>query len=373
MVRCFLIFRCFPIPAFSASSVISRNNPFFAAKHKVMKTKKSGRQTVCLMDPPSILGYAAVAGKKEGQGPLGGCFDHICEDSYFGEKSWEKAESAMQRLAFFKALDKAKLAPSQLDYLFAGDLLNQCTASTFAMRDSAVPYLGLFGACSTMAEGLGLAAMMIDGGYADYTCAVTSSHYCSAERQFRAPLEYGSQRSPTAQWTATAAGAAILASQGGGPYVTAVTTGCIRDAGIADISNMGAAMAQAAYDTINRHFEDLRLTPGDYDLIVTGDLGRVGRGIVLDLFRRDGVDMVPVYDDCGVLLYDQKKQDVHAGGSGCGCSAAVLCSLLLNGMRAGRWKKLLFCGTGALMSPTSSGQGESIPGICHAVAISATR
>ena len=173
--------RCFPIPAFSASSVISRNNPFFATKHKVMKTKKSGRQTVCLMDPPSILGYAAVAGKKEGEGPLGSGFDHICEDSYFGEKSWEKAESAMQRLAFFKALDKAKLVPSQLDYLFAGDLLNQCTASTFAMRDSAVPYLGLFGACSTMAEGLGLAAMMIDGGYADYTCAVTSSHYCSAE------------------------------------------------------------------------------------------------------------------------------------------------------------------------------------------------
>ncbi len=338
-----------------------------------MNTKRIGRQTVCLTSPPAIIGYAAAVGKKEGEGPLGGGFDIIGEDAYFGEKTWEKAESAMQRLAYFKALDKAKITPSQLDYLFAGDLLNQCTASTFAMRDSAVPYYGLFGACSTMAEGLGLAAMTIDGGYGDFACAVTSSHFCSAEKQFRSPLEYGSQRSPTAQWTATAAGAAILAAEGSGPYVTAVTTGCIRDAGITDITNMGAAMAQAAYDTLSRHFQDLQLRPGDYDLIVTGDLGRIGRSIVLDLFRRDGVDMAPVYDDCGVLLYDQQRQDVHAGGSGCGCSAAVLCSLLLEGMRGGRWQKLLFCGTGALMSPTSSGQGESIPGICHAVAISSSR
>ena len=338
-----------------------------------MKTKRCGGQTVCLMNPPSIIGSATVVGKKEGEGPLGSFFDIIGEDAYFGEKSWEKAESAMQRLAFFKALDKAKLSPSQLDYLFAGDLLNQCTASTFALRDSAVPFLGLFGACSTMAEGLGLAAMMIDGGYADFTCAITSSHFCSAERQFRAPLEYGGQRAPTAQWTATAAGAAILAAEGSGPFITAVTTGCIRDGGITDISNMGAAMAQAAYDTICRHFKDLHLAPGDYDLIVTGDLGRIGRSIVLDFFRRDGLDLAPVYDDCGVLLFDQSRQDVHAGGSGCGCSAAVLCAWLLEGMRAGRWKKLLFCGTGALMSPTSSGQGESIPGICHAVAISSTR
>ncbi len=338
-----------------------------------MKTKRTGSQTVCLSDPPSIVGSAAAVGKKEGEGPLGSSFDIICEDSYFGEQTWEKAESAMQRLAFFKALDKAKIALSQLDYLFAGDLLNQCTASTFAMRDTGLPYYGLFGACSTMAEGLGLAAMMIDGGYADFTCAVTSSHFCSAERQFRLPLEYGGQRSPTAQWTATAAGAVILAAKGGGPYVTAVTTGRIRDGGITDSSNMGAAMAQAAYDTLRGHFADLQLSPGDYDLIVTGDLGRVGRSIVLDFFRRDGLDIAPVYDDCGVLLFDQDRQDVHAGGSGCGCSAAVLCSWLLDGMRAGRWKKLLFCGTGALMSPTSAGQGESIPGICHAVAISNTR
>jgi stage V sporulation protein AD len=237
------------------------------------------------------------------------------------------------------------------------------------MRDSGVPFLGLYGACSTMAEGLGLAALMIDGGYADCTCAVASSHFCAAERQFRQPLEYGGQRTQTAQWTATAAGAAVLAAEGSGPYVTHVTFGRIRDGGIRDVSNMGAAMAQAAYDTLCRHFEDLGAAPSDYDLIVTGDLGRVGRSIVLDLFRRDGLDLSPVYDDCGVLLYDQERQDVHAGGSGCGCSAAVLCAWILNGVSAGRWKRVLFCGTGALMSPTSAGQGESIPGICHAVAI----
>ncbi len=356
-----------------AASIYSRNIGARHAENRNMKTKKTGSQTVCLSDPPSVIGAAAVVGRKEGEGPLGSCFDVIGEDSYFGEQTWEKAESAMQRMAYFKALEKAKITPSQLDYLFAGDLLNQCAASTFAMRDSSVPYLGLFGACSTMAEGLGLAAMMIDGGYADYACALTSSHFCTAERQFRTPLEYGGQRSPSAQWTATAAGAAILAAEGSGPYVTAVTVGRIRDAGVTDVSNMGAAMAQAAYDTLSRHFADLALTPSDYDLIVTGDLGRIGRSIVLDFFRRDGVDMAPFYDDCGVLLYDQGRQDVHAGGSGCGCSAAVLCASLLEGMRSGRWKRLLFCGTGALMSPTSSGQGESIPGICHAVAISSTR
>ena len=338
-----------------------------------MKQKRIGKQTVAFRDPPSILGSASAVGKKEGEGPLRKSFDVISEDSYFGEKTWEQAESAMQRLVFQQALNKAKFIPAQLDYLFAGDLLNQCIASTFAMRDTSVPYFGLFGACSTMAEGLGLAAMMIDGGYAEYACALTSSHFCSAERQFRQPLAYGGQRAPTAQWTATAAGAAVLAGEGDGPYVTHMTTGRIRDAGISDVNNMGAAMAQAAYDTLRCHFEDLNLSPTDYDLIVTGDLGRIGRGIVLDFFRRDGVDLSPVYDDCGVLLYDQTRQDVHAGGSGCGCSAAVLCSWLLDGVRTGRWRRILFCGTGALMSPTSSGQGESIPGICHAVAISRGR
>ncbi|MBR2716755.1 MAG: stage V sporulation protein AD [Oscillospiraceae bacterium] len=338
-----------------------------------MERKRIGKQTLCLTNPPSVVGSAAVVGKKEGEGPLGSAFDLICEDAYCGEKSFEKAESALQRLALAHALNKARLSPAQVRYLFAGDLLNQRVASSFAMRDSGVPFLGLYGACSTMAEGLGLAALMIDGGYADCACAVASSHFCAAERQFRQPLEYGGQRTQTAQWTATAAGAAVLAAEGSDPYVTHVTFGRIRDGGIRDVSNMGAAMAQAAYDTLCRHFEDLGAAPSDYDLIVTGDLGRVGRSIVLDLFRRDGLDLSPVYDDCGVLLYDQERQDVHAGGSGCGCSAAVLCAWILNGVSAGRWKRVLFCGTGALMSPTSAGQGESIPGICHAVAISGGR
>ncbi len=335
-----------------------------------MNEKRIGKQTVRFSAPPAIIGYAAAVGPKEGEGPLGRCFDVVGTDARFGEKSWEKAESALQKLAFRTALDKAQRNPGQLDYLFAGDLLNQCTASTFGLRDSGVPFFGLFGACSTMAEGLSLAAMLLDGGYGETACAVTSSHFCSAERQFRQPLEYGGQRCPTAQWTATAAGAAILSADGRGPRITHVTTGRIRDAGITDANNMGAAMAQAAYDTLRCHFEDRKIEPRHYDLIVTGDLGRIGRGIVLDFFRRDGIDLSGVYDDCGVLLFSPQSQDVHAGASGCGCSAAVLCSYLLDGMRSGRWNRLLFCGTGALMSPTSAGQGESIPGICHAVAIS---
>ncbi len=335
-----------------------------------MKQKRIGAQTVRFADPPSVIGSACVGGKKEGEGPLGSSFDVISQDAYFGEQSWEKAESAMQRLAFFHALQKAKLSSSALDYIFAGDLLNQCTASAFSMRDTSVPYFGLYGACSTMAEAISLAAMSIDGGYADTACAVTSSHFCSAERQFRLPLEYGGQRTPTAQWTATASGAVILSAQGCGPYVTAVTTGRIRDAGITDANNMGAAMAPAAYETICAHLEDLGLRPDAYDLIVTGDLGLIGRGVVMDFFLRDGVDIAPYYDDCGLLLYDRERQDVHAGGSGCGCGASVLSGWLLDGLRAGRWSDLLFCATGALLSPTTVGQGESIPGICHAVAFS---
>ncbi len=338
-----------------------------------MKQKRIGSQTVRFSDPPSVIGSACVGGKKEGEGPLGRSFDYISQDAYFGESSWEKAESAMQRLAFSHALNKAKLSASSLDYIFAGDLLNQCTASAFSMRDAEVPFFGLYGACSTMAEAISLAAMSIDGGFADTVCAVTSSHFCSAERQFRLPLEYGGQRTPSAQWTATASGAAILSAQGCGPYVTAVTTGRIRDAGITDANNMGAAMAPAAYETVSAHLQDLNLQPEDYDLIVTGDLGLIGRSVVMDFFLRDGIDIAPYYDDCGLLLYDRERQDVHAGGSGCGCGASVLCGWLLDGLRSGRWSSLLFCATGALLSPTSVGQGESIPAICHAVAFSTTK
>ena len=334
-----------------------------------MNQKRLGRQTVALEHPPTLIGWAAVAGQKERKGPLGPLFSSTSDDDTFGESSWEKAESAMQRQALSAALDRAGLAAPALDYVLAGDLLNQCISSTFALRDREVPFLGLYGACSTMAESLSLAALLLDGGFGRYAAALTSSHFCSAERQYRTPLEYGGQRTPTAQWTATASGAVILDAEGtNGPRVTHVTTGKIVDKGIRDPANMGAAMAPAAYDTIRAHLTETGRKPTDYDLIATGDLGELGRDIVADFFHRDGVEL-PNLTDCGLLLYDRETQDVHCGGSGCGCSAAVLATLFLPGLVQGRWKRILFCGTGALLSPTSTQQGETIPGICHAVAL----
>ncbi len=335
-----------------------------------MSLKHVGRQTVVLTDPPSVIGHACVVGKKEGEGPLRDSFDYINEDTTFGEKTWEKAESAMQKLALSMALDKADLAPSSVELLFAGDLLNQCIGSAYGMRDMAIPYFGIYGACSTMAEGLALAAMTIDGGFADCTAAVTSSHFCSAERQFRFPLEYGGQRTPTAQWTVTGSGAVILSSGGEGPYITAVTCGRIVDPGIKDANNMGAAMAPAAFDTLLAHFTDLQITPSEYDLIVTGDLGTIGSSVLVDMFADEGIPFGDNYSDCGLMIYSRSDQDVHAGASGCGCSASVLTGHLLNGMRMGKWRKILFAATGALMSPTATQQGESIPGVCCAVSIS---
>ena len=315
-----------------------------------------------------MVGSASVVGKKEGEGPLAATFDHISQDDSFGERTWEKAESAMQKLALAAALNKAGLSVSALDYLLAGDLLNQCIGSGFAVRGQDVPFFGLYGACSTMAESLSLAALLLDGGFGVRAAAMTSSHFCSAERQYRTPLEYGGQRTPTAQWTVTGSGCLILAREGQGPYVTHVTTGKIVDKGIKDAANMGAAMAPAAYSTISAHFQDTGRKPSDYDLIVTGDLGKLGRDIVADWFHRDGMNLKNL-SDCGTLIYDLEGQDVHCGGSGCGCSAVVLAGFLLDGMKQGRWRRILFCGTGALLSPTSSQQGESIPSICHAVAL----
>ena len=277
----------------------------------------------------------------------------------------------MQKLALSTALKKANLAPGALDYLLAGDLLNQCIGSAFAARDQDVPFLGLYGACSTMAESLSLASLLLDGGFGAHIAAMTSSHFCSAERQYRTPLEYGSQRTPTAQWTVTGSGAVILSRDGYGPAITHVTVGKVVDKGITDTNNMGAAMAPAAYDTISAHLRDTGREPDFYDLIVTGDLGRVGHDLLLDLFRMDGLDLEENTADCGMLIFDPKRQDVHSGGSGCGCCASVLTGYLLEGLRAGRWRNLLFCPTGALHSPTSSFQGESIPCISHAVAITA--
>lgn len=335
-----------------------------------MNQKRIGRRTIALTHPPSVHSFANIGSKFEGQGPLGSYFDEICEDAFFGEKTWEKAESAMQKKVLQRALDRAHLNPKDLDYIFAGDLLNQCIASSFGLREFGIPFYGLYGACSTMGESLSLAALMIDGGYASKCAAVTSSHFCTAERQYRMPVPYGSQRPPNAQWTATAAGCTILSADGPGPYVTHITCGKIVDKGITDANNMGAAMAPAAYEAISAYFEDTGTTPRDYDLILTGDLGKLGHSITKELFTRDGIDLGDTYQDCGLLLYDLQQQDMHAGASGCGCSASVLNGYLLTQLRQKTWNRILFAPTGALLSPISSFQGESIPGICHVVCLS---
>ena len=338
-----------------------------------MNEKRIGQRTVALSNPPSVLSFANIGGKFEGQGPLSGYFDELSQDSFFGEKTWEKAESAMQKKVVRRALEQAKLKPKDIGYILAGDLLNQCIGSSFGLRELGIPFYGLYGACSTMGESLSLAAMLIDGGFTERAIAVTSSHFCTAERQYRMPVPYGNQRTPTAQWTATASGCTVLGREGAGPYITHVTCGKIVDKGITDPNNMGAAMAPAAYDTLAAFFRDTGTAPKDYDLIVTGDLGELGHGIVRDFFSRDGVELGDNFQDCGLLLYDRESQDMHAGASGCGCSASVLNGYLLTQMQRGVWKKIVFAPTGALLSPTSSFQGESIPGICHAVCISAEK
>ena len=335
-----------------------------------MTSRRLGRQTVALLRPPSVVSYANVGGKFEANGPLAGHFDLLCTDSFFGKDTWEQAESAMQQEALTRALEKGGLTPGDVDYVLAGDLLNQCIGTAFGLRDFQIPFFGLYGACSTMGESLALGSLLISGGHARTAACMTSSHYCTAERQYRMPVPYGSQRTPTAQWTATGSGCCLLACEGEGPYITHVTTGKIVDKGVTDANNMGAAMAPAAYDTLCALFRDTRTKPEDYDLIVTGDLGRLGHQIVSDFFARDGLPLGERYTDCGLLLYDIESQDMHCGGSGCGCSASVLCGYLLRGMREGKWNRIIFAPTGALLSPTTTFQGESIPGICHAVVFS---
>jgi len=335
--------------------------------------KRLGQQTVKLENAVNILATAAVAGQKESQGPLSAHFDIIMENSEWGEATWEKTESKMQKSAVGRALEKAKVDVKDMKYIFAGDLLNQCISSTFGLMNFEIPFLGVYGACSTMAETMGLAAMSIDGGYADFAVAVTSSHFCTAERQYRNPLEYGGQRTPTAQWTVTGSGAVVLSEKGKGPYITHFTSGKIVDLGIKDANNMGAAMAPAAADTLAAHFEDTGRSPDFYDLIVSGDLGTVGKSIIIDLLHEKGFDISKNYDDCGCMIFDIEKQDMHAGGSGCGCGAVTLCGYIMDMIKMGKLKKVLFMGTGALLSPTSTLQGESIPSVAHAVAISAER
>ena len=334
---------------------------------------RKGAQTLVFESKPVILSHAAIGGKKEGEGPLAAYFDFLGKDAKLSQKTFEKAESKLQELALDTAKRKLGVSYEDIDVLFAGDLLNQCISSSFAARGTSIPFLGLYGACSTMAESLLLAAAFVDAGFARTAAALTSSHFASAERQYRFPLGYGGQRTPTAQWTVTGSGCCIVASNGRGPYLNCATIGRIEDYGIKDANNMGAAMAPAAYSTLRAHFADTGLRPQDYDLIVTGDLGTLGSTIVTDLFQRDGVEFGANYRDCGVLIYDLKRQDVHAGGSGCGGGASELCGYLLRQLREKKINSLLFCATGALMSPVSTWQGESIPAICHAISISNER
>ena len=334
-----------------------------------MSEKHIGKQTVLFKNPPSIRATACIVGTKEGKGPLKKSFDYIIPDELWGEDSWEKAESKLVRETFAKVLQKSGMSNQQIEYVLAGDLLNQCIAANFGLRETEIPFFGLFGACSTMAESLNLGSMLVDGGYADNVVCLTSSHFCSAERQFRYPLELGSQRAPTSQWTVTGSGAAILTSEQTGPYIKYATTGKINDMGISDANNMGAAMAPAAADTILTHFADTGFAPDYYDLVITGDLGKVGKKICIDLLKMNGLDIENRYNDCGCMIFDMKSQDIHSGGSGCGCSATVFAGYIYGQIMKGNLKRLLFVATGALMSPTSTQQKETIPGIAHAISI----
>jgi len=300
---------------------------------------------------------------------LANYFDITSQDTHFGQKTWEQAEKQMQKLALDTLLKKAELQASQIGAVFSGDLLNQCIGSSFPLRNTGIPHLGLYGACSTMAESLLLSAVAVGGGFSDKVVAMTSSHFASSERQYRFPLGYGGQRTPTAQWTVTGSGAALVCSSGTGPRIHSCTIGAVTDLGIKDANNMGAAMAPAAFATIRAHFEDMNTSAEDFDLIVTGDLGQLGKDVLLELARKEGILLGGKLTDCGTLIFDQTSQDVHSGGSGCGCSAVTLCSYLLDHLNKGKLRHILFCGTGALLSPTSTQQGLPIPGVCHAASI----
>ena len=334
-----------------------------------MANHKCGKQSFRLENPPVITTWASVAGKKEAQGPLSKSFDITHSDSYFGQKTWEQAEKRMQQLALQRLCQKANISTRDVELVFSGDLLNQCIGSSFTLRNTGIPHIGLYGACSTMAESLLLASMTVGGGFFDRVVAMTSSHFASSERQYRFPLGYGGQRTPTAQWTVTGSGAALVCKDGSGPKITACTIGTVTDLGIKDANNMGAAMAPAALATIRAHFADLKLSANDYDLIITGDLGQVGKEALLTLAQKDGLDLGGKLADCGTMVFDLLAQDVHAGGSGCGCSGITLCGYLLGKLSSGKLNRILFCGTGALLSPVSTQQGLPIPGVCHAVSI----
>lgn len=327
------------------------------------------KDTLLFDTPPVVAAWAAAGGKKESEGPLASDFDFLTQDAGFCEQgceNWEQAESLLQRRAAELCLRKADLPRTGVDITFAGDLQAQCTASNYTMRELGIPFAGVYGACSTMAETLALAAVFAAGGMAERALALTSSHFCAAERQFRTPLEYGAKRTPTAQWTATAAGACLVRAHGTGVPVRSVTFGRVQDYAVHDINNMGAAMMPAAASTLLRYFAATGARPQDFDAIFTGDLGEVGSALLHEQMAREGLPL-DNHRDCGCLLYDTQGQDVQAGGSGAGCSAAVLCCKILPMLAAGQLRRVLFLATGALMSQTTFLQGESIPGIAHCV------
>lgn len=330
--------------------------------------KRIGSRTVELGNTVGIAAFSAVVGPKEKQGPLNKFFDKTYDDEFLGEDSFEKAESKLQQQSVKTTLEKAGVTPNEVDQIFAGDLLNQCIGSAYGLKSFGIPFTGLYGACSTMALGLISAATAIESGAARSAVAVTSSHFCSSERQFRFPLEYGGQRTPTSQWTVTGSGSVLLQNRPHSLKIKAFTVGKIVDLGVNDMSNMGAAMAPAAADTISSFLKDTGAAPDDFDLIVTGDLGFVGSELMLKLLRKRGIELFN-HNDCGMMIFDRKRQDVHSGGSGCGCSASVLCSYILQKMSCGELKNVAFCATGALMSPTSSMQGQTIPAIAHLIHI----
>ena len=331
--------------------------------------KKQGLQTYVLSSPISFLSTASIVGPKEKEGPLHEFFDNCLEDEFWGENSWEKAESKIIRETANLAIQKSKLSTSNIDFCFAGDLLNQCISSSFGFRDLNIPFFGTFGACSTFVESLILGSMAIDGGFAENVLCASSSHFCSAEKQFRFPLELGNQRTPSSQWTVTGSGAAILSKDGSLPKITTFTPGKIIDMGIKDATNMGAAMAGAACDTLVTHLTDLKRPPSYYDAIFTGDLGYIGKDILIDLAKDNNLLIESNYDDCGVLIFNKSKQDTHSGGSGCGCIASVFSGYIFQKMKEQNLNKVLLIATGALMNSTTTSQGESIPGIAHAISI----
>lgn len=325
-------------------------------------------QTIFFKNKPRIIGNFSVVGPKEADGNFGKYFDFIMETDDFNEKTYEKAERKMIEYALSGALRKAKLKIKDLDLFIAGDLLNQIISSSYAARAFDVPYLGLFGACSTMAESLAVGACLVDGGYYQKIACSTVSHFSTAERQFRFPLELGNQRPPTSQWTCTASGCSILSNKGKGPAITSATFGKVTDYGITDVNNMGAVMAPSAMNTMLAHFHDTRTTPKDYDLILTGDLGKLGSEILIDLMEEQGFKLGINYKDCGQMMF-RRKQQVLMGGSGCGCSASILNSFIVPMINKGVYKKVLFIATGALLSLTASQQGETLPGVSHAIVL----